>query len=1158
MNAPRFVAMEEYASRLIEALVVEGAILDDRMVVRHATAGFIARYASGGDPEGPGGGGPVGLTIGSLASSGAACTAIALLGWREDTPSAGGAPGHAAGAEAGKDTSGQSDAEHGSNRFRYIGPASFIPDGARPIGAAADAVAHWTASTQGDGSDTAARHAPDEDVSNHGVPNCDAGKPDTGHENSLAGETCVAHSISAELMRADTPASPGATSYPPDAATGIAAFAASAARNRRNRATNVTAGPAVAVPFVEFQMDRPAMSVRLSPLLAPGGAPFGFLLQELPEKTASTSPGLLSGHATSPDPGSHDLAGTLGRVAAKEKVAARDVLDRLFHASWEIDLTTESRVVSASWREMRGIADGALDAKGLHEWRKRVHPDDRGALIEHLGKLRAGDADFVPVIYRERHADGSWITILAKGAVIERSADGTPVRLAGTDVDVSASRASEIHGRQMAQLEQRWLVASEYGKLGLWDNDTVAGTRHVSQTWRQMRGYGPDDDFDDCLAAIYERTHPKDLAALQMQVNDTVNDGTDDVFQEYRERHRDGHYIWILTRGRVIARDASGVATRIIGIDTDITEIKEASERLSRMSRRLEVAIEATQVGVWEVDLSTGNTVWDARMIEMYGVECDPGAIPPMTWEDAIHPDDRERVLAATAAVESGEEAFSGDYRVLRPDGQIRHVRARSTQIFEDGGGKGLVGVDWDVTADVEAAEELRHAHALARERNDELELARAEMEYNALHDALTDLPNRRFLDRKLREVREDGQQIAVMHLDLDRFKQINDTLGHAAGDAVLRHVAEAVTAIAPEAATVARVGGDEFVVFFDLAPPREVLARIAEMIVSQLKSPFEVTGQPCRFGVSIGVATGTVPDQTPDEVLENADLALYEAKDGGRGCAAFFSDRMRTAAERKRTLADAILGGLDRQEFFCVYQPQFEAGSLRLSGVEALVRWRRPDGCIEAPGEFLGVAEELNVVDRIDQVVLTQVMADQARWEGLGLAVPRVAVNVSARRLADPVLPDLLGRLNIGAGRIAFELLETVFLDAPNPVIAANIATIRELGIEIEIDDFGTGHASIVGMLRLQPDRLKIDQQLVGPLIEGEKQGILVRSIIDIGRMHGIDLIAEGVETSEHVRLLTAMGCHYLQGFGLGVPMSEAELRMRLRTGRWDMTAAA
>lgn len=1052
MNVPRFVAIEDYAAQLVAALVVDGAVLDDRLIVRQATDGFSARFGKGG---------AIGVSFG------------VCLG----------------------ETAGEST----TSLVRRLSPGPALAPAIPPDAA----------------------------------------------------------SVSAEA-KAD--------------ATGFVPFYASGKADM----------PAPPAPQVELSLERPDMRVRISPLFAPGGLRYGYLVQELPVRAvlpdpdpapvqARGAPPLASSREPR-EPGSESAiaplaeplstAGRRLRLPIEEIVpdagpAVYQFLDRLSHGYWTHDLRTGARRFSDGWCRLRGIDPQQIVNESEVEWMARLHPDDRAATVRYHERLYAGIGDFEPIIYRERHAKGHWRTALVQSAVLERGPDGKPLLIAGSDVDVSATYSGEEYSRQMASLEQRWLIASEYGKLGLWDNDAIAGTRYVSHTWRQMRGYGPADVFDNSREALIERTHPDDRAALLEQIEATVNGGTDVVYQEYRERHRDGHYIWLLSRGRVISRDETGRASRIIGIDTDISEIKATNDEVVAMSRRLELALASTRVGVWEFDLKNHTVRWDRRMMEIYGLDLPASEMPANSWEERIHPEDRDRVVERADAMNRGEGPFWGQYRIIRPDGSIRYIRARSSDVHDNAGNSSLIGIDWDVTADVEAAEELRRAHALARQRNDELEKARAEMEHRALHDALTDLPNRRYLDTMVQELRGASTEIAVLQLDLDRFKQINDTLGHAAGDAVLCHVARVLRDEVPEGAMIARVGGDEFVILMAEAPNRCDLAGLANRIVAALQAPLDINGQDCRFGISVGIATGRMQEMTPEVILENADMALYEAKSAGRSRSVFFASRMRTAIEAKRLLADAVLGGLERNEFYCVYQPQFQAADLQISGVEALVRWLRPDGTVAMPGEFLGVAEELNVVERLDQVVLGQVLRDQAAWHDAGVDVPRVSVNVSARRLADPELPTMLRSLGIEKGRIAFELLETVFLDTPDSVITANIAAIRDMGIEIEIDDFGTGHASIVGMLRLQPDRIKIDQQLVRPLSEGEKQGQLVQSIIDIGRMHGIALIAEGVETAEHVRLLTAMGCQHLQGYGLGMPMTEQDLRSRLRTGEWEMTAA-
>jgi EAL domain-containing protein (putative c-di-GMP-specific phosphodiesterase class I) len=256
------------------------------------------------------------------------------------------------------------------------------------------------------------------------------------------------------------------------------------------------------------------------------------------------------------------------------------------------------------------------------------------------------------------------------------------------------------------------------------------------------------------------------------------------------------------------------------------------------------------------------------------------------------------------------------------------------------------------------------------------------------------------------------------------------------------------------------------------------------------------------------------------------------------------FTNDLRTALVKKQQCADDILTSLDRGEFGCVYQPQFCASSLKVSGIEVLVRWHHPKRGMLSPIEFLDTAEELGVVSRLDQIVLERALADVAVWEAQGLPVPRISVNVSGRRLRDPALPAWIDHLGERAKNISFELLESIFLDDSDDLLKSNLQAIRDLGISIEVDDFGTGHASIVGLLNLRPDRLKIDRQLILPILGSERQRLLVKSIVEIGKVQGIGVVAEGVETAAHIDVLRDLGCDFLQGYGLCRPVPAAEIQ--------------
>ena len=424
---------------------------------------------------------------------------------------------------------------------------------------------------------------------------------------------------------------------------------------------------------------------------------------------------------------------------------------------------------------------------------------------------------------------------------------------------------------------------------------------------------------------------------------------------------------------------------------------------------------------------------------------------------------------------------------------------------------------------------------------------ARQRLEYLSLHDALTGLPNRRFVDQMISQPRRPGpgEHLILIHIDLDRFKEINDTKGHAGGDAVLQAMASRLAHLTRPNDVAARIGGDEFILASWSTNPEIRASELARQIVGTLEEPLSIDGSECVVGASVGVAweVECANDRDFGQLLLNADLALYEAKRTGRGRAAIFTEELRSAAVHSKELEDEFNQALDRDELVAFFQPQFDANTLDIVGVETLARWDHPRNGMLGPNQFLHVAERLGRSGDMDRLILQKALFELARWDGLGLCIPRVSVNISARRLTDANLLTELCELPLARGRLCFELLETISFDDLQPVLNKVIPAVKELGIEIEIDDFGTGHASIVSLLRFEPRRLKIDREIIKPIVTSSSQRRLVSSIIEIGRSQNIDIVAEGVETMEHAKILRDLGCHLLQGYALARPMTSKQL---------------
>ena len=451
-----------------------------------------------------------------------------------------------------------------------------------------------------------------------------------------------------------------------------------------------------------------------------------------------------------------------------------------------------------------------------------------------------------------------------------------------------------------------------------------------------------------------------------------------------------------------------------------------------------------------------------------------------------------------------------------------------------------------------ELADSNAEQKSIIEQHLQKLEQSTQEMRWLAMHDPLTGLGNRRHADNHIAHLTECGvnrqQDFCLIHLDVDRFKDVNDTLGHEAGDYILKAVAQLLPPLIGPDAHCYRIGGDEFLITLDTERRQDVVTDIAETIVTALSQPILYNGHACRIGASLGIAFGRDADFNAAACLVNADLALYETKKAGRNGYRFFSANMNKASRQRRDLADLLLSAIEAEEFIPYYQPQFYSDGFQLRGVETLCRWRSPERGWISPGEFLGVAEELKVVGKIDEILFRKAAKDLEEIRNQGLHLPKISFNVTADRLLHANLADDL--LNtIGAEvKIALELLESMSLDSLSPSVQWSIDTLKERGIEIEIDDFGSCRASVAGLIAVKPDAMKIDRAIIMPLTESQQHRQLVQAMIEIGRALNIEVVGEGVETDEHIEILRALGCDVQQGFGLARPMPFDQLIELLR----------
>jgi diguanylate cyclase (GGDEF)-like protein/PAS domain S-box-containing protein len=498
---------------------------------------------------------------------------------------------------------------------------------------------------------------------------------------------------------------------------------------------------------------------------------------------------------------------------------------------------------------------------------------------------------------------------------------------------------------------------------------------------------------------------------------------------------------------------------------------------------------------------------------------------------DYVHPESIELVSSSFArALEISGVRPPMEFRVRGGDDSWHHVEVICNNLFSDSDVQGMIVNARDITGRKRAEEQLR---------------------YQALHDPLTKLPNRRlFVDRlqqALRRTRRPERQVAMLFMDLYNFKVINDSVGHETGDRLLVGVAERLRSLLRPNDTLARFGGDEYTVLIeDIEDPTDAM-RVAERIVEGFGKPFVVNGQEFFAAASIGIAYGSDSTTSPEELLRNADGAMYRAKERGPLGYEVFNESMHVQALERLELENDLRRALEAKEFVVHYQPIVDLRSGEVQGVEALVRWNHPERGLLSPEEFVPVAEEIGLIVPLGEAVLEEACQWAVRWqeEHPRLSPLLMNVNISAKQLQRPDLittvEGALKRTGLDPACLTLDVTETVYVKVLEGNAAA-LNDLRRLGVKISIDDFGVGYSSLSYLKRLPADILKLDKSFLEGLGEDLEDTAIVRMIIDLARTLGIEVIAEGVD-GEAVSILKEMGCTMAQGFFFSEPLPPEEL---------------
>ena len=432
----------------------------------------------------------------------------------------------------------------------------------------------------------------------------------------------------------------------------------------------------------------------------------------------------------------------------------------------------------------------------------------------------------------------------------------------------------------------------------------------------------------------------------------------------------------------------------------------------------------------------------------------------------------------------------------------------------------------------------------------DELKRTQEETKHRSLHDALTGLPNRRYFDETVAPLAEDGgTPRCLIRIDLDHFKAVNDSFGHAAGDEVLRVVADHMRRFCEADDFPARVGGDEFLILMAEGKSEADGEMLCQTLQEEICKDIPFEGSICRVGASFGIASSAVSFVQLKDLLVSADAALYKSKEDGRNRITLYTPELHSNVLESRRISKELEIAIEREEFEPWFQPQFDATTGALVGVEALARWIHPARGVVEPWRFMPAIEKLSLTDVMDSIIYRKGLETIEMLQGRGIHVPHLSFNVSEQQIENPLLGTMADSFSLPNTMISLEILESVVIEEMSEEKLGNLFELRERGFRLELDDFGSGHASIAGLLKLRPDVIKIDKMLVQPVVESTVAQELISSIVDIGRALGVEVTAEGAETSDHVEILRGCGCRTLQGFYFSRPIPAEKLAQRIAT---------
>jgi diguanylate cyclase (GGDEF)-like protein/PAS domain S-box-containing protein len=791
---------------------------------------------------------------------------------------------------------------------------------------------------------------------------------------------------------------------------------------------------------------------------------------------------------------------------------------RVFHSSPDaivISRLSDGTYIDANeaWERLCGYPRDEVIGRRSTELGIWVQPRDRERLMVHLANNRTV-RDFE---FKLRRRSGEVAEALLSGEVVTVGGEECLLSLLS---DITERKRAEL---QLRASERRFADVLEAAGEYVWESNLQQQYTFASSRLEKVLGY-PVAELMGKSAVDFMPAGEAERVRAWFAANREIGKPFKNL--EHVSETSDGRIIWQQVSG-VPVFDADGNLQGYRGTGLDITERKNAEMQLRLSERRFADVLEAAGEYVWETDVDARLIFLSARVEKVLGYA--PGEMIGKVASDFMPPDEAERVRQwFTDNHKPGQPIRGLEHVSITKDGKHIWQRISAVPVFDANGELlGNRGTGLDITERKEA-----------EQRIEEL----------ATRDSLTQLPNRRLLMDRLSQgilaAQRNNTMLGVLFIDLDRFKTINDSLGHAAGDSLLKQVAQRIASLMRKGDTLARLGGDEFVIVLEELRAPERAGTIAQKLINALSQPFPFETRELNTSASIGVSVFPNDAQDGATLLRNADMAMYFAKEHGRHNYQFYSQEMNARAVEKLAMESTLRRAVENGELDLYYHPKFDLRNGHLAGVEALLRWRHPQFGLVMPDRFIPIAEETGLIVPIGEWVLEQASLQGFEWERrFGRRVP-VAVNLSVGQFNKTLtrnVHDALKRTGLDPGSLELEITESLLMNNAEEHIEM-LRQLSDLGVNIAIDDFGTGYSSLAYLRRLRIDTLKIDQSFVRDVDTNLDDAAIVEAIVAMGRSLKLTVIAEGVETQQQKNVLTQLQCDQGQGFLFCEPLPAAE----------------